>query len=160
MLTGGYINPHGNAWTHGSRLGLRQDAGRPAATTSSGARCSGDDNIVWGTADEYGDNIVWGTCRRRQHRLGHDAGDDNIVWGTIDGDDNIVWGTDCGGSDCDNIVWGTSDDDNIVWGTADRRRQHRLGHVGGDDNIVWGTSRRRQHRLGHVRRRCRTRLPG
>jgi hypothetical protein len=53
--------------------------------------------------------------RPRQHRLGTAF-------------DNIVWGTDCGGADCDNIVWGTADDDNIVWGTAT-----------GDDNIVWGT---------------------
>ena len=86
-------------------------------TTSSGARCVDDDNIVWGTSDGD-DNIVWGTdCG------GADC--DNIVWGTSD-DDNIVWGT---ARLVDNIVWGTASlIDNIVWGTSD------------DDNIVWGTS--------------------
>jgi hypothetical protein len=59
--------------------------------------------------------------------LGADCGGgdcDNIVWGTHD-EDNIVWGT---AADEDNIVWGTNGEDNIVWGTND------------EDNIVWGTS--------------------
>ena len=92
-------------------------------TTWGVAQTDLGDNIVWGTAtDASGDNIVWGTA----------VDGDNIVWGTASGDgDNIVWGTDCGGADCDGVVWGTADTsgDNIVWGTA------ALG-----DNIVWGTA--------------------
>jgi hypothetical protein len=53
---------------------------------------------------------------------------DNIVWGDSGENDNIVWGDACGGGDCDNIVWGDSGDDNIVWGSGS----------GSDDNIVWG----------------------
>jgi subtilisin family serine protease len=91
-----------------------------------------DDNIVWGTFDLGGDNIVWGT-------LG--LFDDNIVWGTAVFDDNIVWGTDCGGADCDGVVWGAlSLDDNIVWGTALFDDNIVWGTAGlFDDNIVWGT---------------------
>jgi subtilisin family serine protease len=50
---------------------------------------------------------------------------------------SIVWGTDCGGADCDNIVWGTADDDNIVWGTA--ADDNIVWGTAADDNIVWGT---------------------
>ncbi|MGH7215320.1 MAG: hypothetical protein ACREIT_11210, partial [Tepidisphaeraceae bacterium] len=53
------------------------------------------------------------------------------------------WGTDCGGADCDNIVWGTSAlgfDDNIVWGTAELVENIVWGTSGDVDNIVWGTS--------------------
>ena len=86
--------------------------------------------------------IIWGS-----HRLSGgyivpnaNAWASNIVWGTAktldDGGDNIVWGTNC--ADCDNIVWGTSDDDNIVWGTSDEGDNIVWG-TSDDDNIVWGT---------------------
>jgi hypothetical protein len=148
-ITGGYLNPKGNAWKTGTIWGAAH------GLTSDdnivwGTQCGdGCDNIVWGTHDANGDNIVWGTDGDDNIVWGTD-GDDNIVWGTsIDGDnivwgtaddaDNIVWGTDCGGSDCDNIVWGTADDDNIVWGTADDADNIVWG-TNLDDNIVWGTS--------------------
>jgi hypothetical protein len=52
-----------------------------------------------------------------------------------------VWGTDCGGADCDNIVWGTATDgDNIVWGTASDGDNIVWGTAADGDNIVWGTS--------------------
>ncbi len=145
-LSGGILDPAGNAFALGTTWG--------AATTMAGdnivwgTACGGGDcdNIVWGTAGGDGDNIVWGT-----------SGDgDNIVWGTAGGDgDNIVWGTACGGGDCDNIVWGTGGGDgdnivwgtlradNIVWGTAGLDGDNIVwGTVGGDgDNIVWGTLR-------------------
>ena len=41
----------------------------------------------------------------------------------------VDWGTDCGGADCDQVVWGTDDQNNIIWGTAND-----------GDNIIWGTS--------------------
>ncbi len=70
-ITGGYLNPKGNAWKNSTIWGAAHGL-------------SADDNIVWGTECGGGcDNIVWGT---------NDASGDNIVWGT-DGDDNIVWGT-------------------------------------------------------------------
>jgi subtilisin family serine protease len=140
MITGGYINPLGNAWrtsvTWGSAKTL-QDTGDNIVWGTM----SGQDNIVWGTADDNGDNIVWGTAAGDDNIVWGTSGDDNIVWGTAAGDDNIVWGTDCGGSDCDNIVWGTSDSDNIVWGTADPFDNIVWGTAAGLlDNIVWGTS--------------------
>ncbi len=115
MLSHGSLKVTANAFSIGTTWGVAQtDAG---------------DNIVWGTSTD-GDNIVWGTA----------AAGDNIVWGTASADDNIVWGTDCGGADCDNIVWGTSDADNIVWGTASEGDNIVWGTAAAADNIVWGTA--------------------
>jgi serine protease AprX len=139
MITGGYINPLANAWTNSTVWGYAKTLDDTGDNIVWGTM-SGDDNIVWGTADENGDNIVWGTAADDNIVWGTMFDDDNIVWGTSDGDDNIVWGTDCGGADCDNIVWGTSDDDNIVWGTASLDDNIVWGTASLDDNIVWGTS--------------------
>ncbi len=80
---------------------------------------------LWGVAKtKDGDNIVWGT------RCDQDGDEDcdNIVWGPSEEGDSIVWGT--VSDDGDSIVWGTSEDgDSIVWGTA----------RDDGDNIVWGT---------------------
>ncbi len=129
-LSGGYLNPYGNAWATNIVWGTATTGGVTGQNIVWGTQCSNCDNVVWGTS--WGDdNIVWGTS----------FGDDNIVWGTAWGDDNIVWGTDCGGGDCDNVVWGTADgDDNIVWGTATGDDNIVWGTSFGDDNIVWGTS--------------------
>jgi serine protease AprX len=116
-LTGGVINPNGNAWGANIVWGTAKTLG------DSG------DNIVWGTADS-GDNIVWGTADSA----------DNIVWGTADSGDNIVWGTDCGGADCANVIWGAADSaDNIVWGTADSGDNIVWGTALAS-NITWGTA--------------------
>jgi serine protease AprX len=129
MLSGGILDPGGNAWMPGVEWGWAKTQGDDGDNIVWGTSDDGD-NIVWGTADDF-DNIVWGTS---------DDGD-NIVWGTSDDDDNIVWGTDCGGDDCDNIVWGTADDaDNIVWGTADDGDNIVWGTSDDGDNIVWGTA--------------------
>lgn len=106
----------------------------------------GRDNIVWGTGGR--DNIVWGTGGRENIVWGTTARNGNIVWGT-GGRDNIVWGTDCGGADCEDVVWGAMNPTsgqlwgtsctrcNIVWGTG---RDNIVWGTGGRDNIVWGTS--------------------
>ncbi len=139
-LSGGYINPLGNAWTNSVVWGSAKTLGADGDNIVWGTECStaACDNIVWGTADDSGDNIVWGTDAADNIVWGTEFIGDNIVWGTSDGD-NIVWGTDCGGADCDNIIWGTSDVDNIVWGTADEGDNIIWG-TSTDDNIVWGTS--------------------
>jgi serine protease AprX len=134
QLRGGYMKPTANAWANNIVWGTAKTGGVTGQNIVWGTNCAdyACENIVWGTSTSWDDqNIVWGTW-----------GDDlnNIVWGTSAGDDmNIVWGTDCGGADCENIVWGTSDDENIVWGTAED-----MGNViwGTSDlmNIVWGTS--------------------
>jgi serine protease AprX len=144
-ISGGYINPRGNAWGTNIVWGTAKTLGASGDNIVWGTAC-GDglcDNIVWGTADASGDNIVWGTSLLNNIVWGTSCGDalcDNIVWGTTSLADNIVWGTDCGGADCDNIVWGTVDPaDNIVWGTADLADNIVWG-TAGLDNIVWGTS--------------------
>ena len=145
MLSGGYINPKGNAWASNIVWGTAKSLGDTGDNIVWGTACGVDcDNIVWGTADADGDNIVWGTVDANGDNIvwGTACGDaacDNIVWGTAV-DDNIVWGTDCGGADCDNIVWGTADAiDNIVWGTA-ADGDNIVWGTAADDNIVWGTS--------------------
>jgi len=159
VLSGGYLNPRGNAWSNTVVWGAARTLNDSGDNIVWGTECAfGCDNIVWGTADDNGDNIVWGTVAKTLAALNLDdnivwgtsfLGGDNIVWGTADAD-NIVWGTDCGGADCDNIVWGTADVDNIVWGTADEGDNIVWGTnldldnivwgTSGDDNIVWGTS--------------------
>jgi serine protease AprX len=98
-------------------------------TTWGGRKSSAGENIVWGTASSD-ENIVWGTSTRPT----------NIVWGTAATDENIVWGTDCGGDDCDKVVWGSSDSENIVWGTAADGENIVWGTAASDENIVWGTA--------------------
>ncbi|HEY7170617.1 MAG TPA: S8 family peptidase [Vicinamibacterales bacterium] len=132
-LTGGAPLPNVNAWQLGTTWGAARAVG--GENIVWGTTCDdGCDNIVWGTA--FDDNIVWGTAFDNIV-WGTTFLRDNIVWGTSF--DNIVWGTDCGGADCDNIVWGTADDDNIVWGTANPEDNIVWGTDDGD-NIVWGTA--------------------
>jgi hypothetical protein len=146
VLRRGAISPTANAFKLGTVWGANRT--EDGDNIVWGTRCDTEDcdnivwgtfedafNIVWGTMNEDGDNIVWGT---------REDGD-NIVWGTMDDAFNIVWGTDCGGEDCDAIVWGTTTIDdfgfNIVWGTADDAFNIVWGTSGEDlDNIVWGTS--------------------
>jgi len=153
-LTGGYLNPRGNAWSSNVVWGTTTV---PSATNGAGdnvvwgtlcqtscdnvvwgTRDASGDNVVWGTRDVSGDNVVWGTTAGDNVVWGTTA-DDNVVWGTHATDDNVVWGTDCAGGDCDNVVWGTSDNDNVVWGTSSLGDNVVWGTSGGD-NVVWGTS--------------------
>jgi serine protease AprX len=143
VLTGGVLLPTKNAWSLATTWGVaKTDSGDNIVWGTEGNGdnivwgTDGGDNIVWGTRD--GDNIVWGTEGKGDNIVwGTSRAGDNIVWGT-DGGDNIVWGTDCGGADCDDVVWGTADGDNIVWGTA-RDGDNIVWGTGNGDNIVWGT---------------------
>jgi serine protease AprX len=85
----------------------------------------GDDNIVWSTADD--DNIVWSTTDD-DNIVWSTTDDDNIVWSTTDDDnivwstatvENVVWGSDCGGMNCQKVVWGSQQQDGTLWGTSD-----------------------------------------
>jgi serine protease AprX len=117
----------------------------------------GDDNIVWSTGGE--DNIVWST-RGDDNIVWSTGGDDNIVWST-GSVSNVVWGNDCGGTNCQKVLWGSLRDgavmgtaaagdnivwstgaagDNIVWSTAGDARDNIVWSTGADDNIVWSTS--------------------
>jgi subtilisin family serine protease len=140
MLSGGYLNPRGNAWSTSTIWGASATAAAENIVWGTACRASCD-QITWSAADRSGanivgstragaDNIVWGTR----------ADADNIVWGTRAGADNIVWGTDCGGSNCAGVIWGTHADENIVWGTAQGNDNIVWGTSAGADNIVWGTA--------------------
>jgi serine protease AprX len=140
-LTGGIIGPSANAWKLSSVWGAAFDAFGDNIVWGT---LRDDDNIVWGTLDAL-DNIVWGTLLGETDNIvwGTFLDGDNIVWGTLDALDNIVWGTDCGGANCDNVVWGASLpglDDNIVWGTAEFAENIVWGTTGDVDNMVWGTA--------------------
>jgi serine protease AprX len=127
-LSGGIMKPSANAWANTVVWG----SAKTMATTG--------DNIVWGSMALTGDNIVWGSSTSGDNIVwGTSMVGDNIVWGSAMVGDNIVWGSDCGGADCDNTVWGTSDGDNIVWGSCNSGDNIVWGSSLGD-NIVWGTS--------------------
>ena len=133
LLTGGVPVPTQNAFTAGVTWGAAKTDAGANIVWGSGCDTADCDNIAWGSsAAGAGDNIVWGSS----------ADGDNIVWGSsADGADaNIVWGSDCGGSDCDNIVWGSSDSDNIVWGSSAEGDNIVWGSSAEGDNIVWGSS--------------------
>jgi serine protease AprX len=128
LLTGGNILPTGNAWANTVIWGSALTGTSTGDNIVWGSMASGD-NIVWGSTS-LGDNIVWGTSM-----VG-----DNIVWGSAASGDNIVWGSDCGGADCNNVVWGSSDGDNIVWGSCNSGDNIVWGSSDTGDNIVWGSS--------------------
>ena len=95
-------------------------------------------DVIWGSSKTPdGQNISWGDACAQANcvdTIGSSVTGENIVWGTLAAGENIVWGTSCGGADCENIAWGTSDlsvGENIVWGTSS-------GNDG--ENIVWGTN--------------------
>ncbi len=90
----------------------------------------------------------------------HRCATDNIVWST-GSVSNVVWGNDCGGPNCQKVLWGSLRDgavmgtaaagdnivwstgaagDNIVWSTAGDARDNIVWSTGADDNIVWSTS--------------------
>jgi len=127
-LTGGIMKPTANAWANTVVWGSAKTMASTGDNIVWGSMALNGDNIVWGSSTS-GDNIVWGTSM-----VG-----DNIVWGSATVGDNIVWGSDCGGADCDNTVWGTSDGDNIVWGSCNAGDNIVWGSSLGD-NIVWGTA--------------------
>jgi serine protease AprX len=142
-LSGGVIRANANAYQLGTTWG--------AAFTTRGDNivwgtllAANTDNLVWGTADLISaSNLVWGTVRDAEGQnlvWGTVGSSDNLVWGTMVGDDNIVWGTDCGGRDCENLVWGTAITDNLVWGTAFSADNLVWGTAAAGDNLVWGTS--------------------
>jgi hypothetical protein len=128
LLSGGNILPTGNAWANTVIWGSALTGTSTGDNIVWGSMASGD-NIVWGSS-ALGDNIVWGTSV-----IG-----DNIVWGSSLSGDNIVWGNDCGGADCNNVVWGSSDGDNIVWGSCNSGDNIVWGSSATGDNIVWGSS--------------------
>lgn len=158
-IRGGVLKPQANAWGENVLWGSAFDAEgdnivwgtrcgatctslvwgtvEEEAAVTSGTASADPDNVVWGTYIDVSDNIVWGTALEDT---------DNIVWGSIllEEADNIVWGTDCGGDDCEGVIWGTLtlldiELDNIVWGTLDVSFDV-LWISFESDNIVWGTA--------------------
>jgi serine protease AprX len=157
LLTGGVINPYGNAWTPGVEWGWAQTQMASGDNVVWGTLCAGScGSIVWGTADT-GDNVVWGTAATSNIVWGT-AANANIVWGTAAPSANIVWGTAAAANivwgtavNGGNIVWGTAAAGNIVWGTAAAANIvwgtdcsgadcNAVWGAMGPDNIVWGTA--------------------
>jgi hypothetical protein len=139
QIKGGIINAKANAWATSVVWGAAKTLNDTGDNITWGTMATGD-NIVWGTA-MAGDNITWGTSMEGDNiTWGTSMDGDNITWGTSMEGDNIVWGTDCGGADCDGVVWGTMSGDNIVWGTAEMGDNITWGTSMLGDNIVWGTS--------------------
>jgi hypothetical protein len=136
-ISGGYLNPKANAWDANVVWGTAKTMGDTGANVVWGTACGTPtcDTIKWSTDDSSGtkllqaSNVLWGTSFSGL----------NVLWGAFSLDQNVVWGTDCGGADCENVVWGTADLGNVVWGTADAG-ENVLWGTSTDCNVVWGTS--------------------
>ncbi|HLG60119.1 MAG TPA: S8 family serine peptidase [Vicinamibacterales bacterium] len=169
-VTGGVPLPGSNAWAINQTWGLlKTQTGKPVVWgahddqnivwSTAGdddnnivwSTASDDSNIVWSTAGADDSNIVWSTAGDDSNIVWSTGADDNnIVWSTA-GDDsnivwstatvnNVVWGTDCGGKNCQKVVWG-SHKGGTVWGTADPDQNIVWSTAAGDDsNIVWSTA--------------------
>ena len=135
----------------------------PAADT---AAWSGQ--VIWGNrrmsgghlradANAWATGVTWGSTEA--------PGGAPIAIGTAgDGEsagENIVWGTECGGADCENVVWGATDaGDSLVWGSREDGDAEPTPALGAriivwdtnvldeTDNILWGAREiRRRSRL-------------
>jgi len=85
-------------------------------------------HVIWGNHQLSGGAVADAAAFWRNGVLWGDA----RVHGSSGENDNVVWGIECGGADCDNIVWETgSGGDAVEWGTSS---------AGEGDNIVWGTA--------------------
>jgi serine protease AprX len=122
-LGGGIPLPGTNAWTTGLTWGAT--AGLSGDRIAWGAESLDnivwsmlDDNIVWSMDD---DNIVWSM----EDNIVWSMENGNVVW-SFDNAENIVWSMDCGGADCQSVVWGQRAADGTLWGA-----------VNANDNIVW-----------------------
>jgi serine protease AprX len=131
-LGGGVPLPAANAWTVGLTWG--------ATTGLSGDRVVWgaerldnivwsmlDDNIVWSMDD---DNIVWSM----DDNIVWSMQNDNIVWSMNDAE-NIVWSMDCGGADCESVLWGQRTADGTLWGALEENDNIVWSML--DENIVW-----------------------
>ena len=139
-IDGGVPLPGSNAWALGVTWGA--EASRAGQPIVWGVKA--DDNIVWSTRHDdnivwstrHDDNIVWST-RHDDNIVWSTRHDDNIVWSTRH-DDNIVWSTDCGGANCEGVIWGARGNGDFVWGTAEES-DNIVWSTREDDNIVWST---------------------
>ena len=73
--------------------------------------------VTWGVTAA---NIVWSEQVRKQVRA-----------------QNIVWAEDCGGANCEGVVWGARSNDGRMWGTA--RASDKVAW--NTDNIVWSEAK-------------------
>jgi serine protease AprX len=122
-ITGGVPLPGTNAWAAGLTWG--DLTGPNGERIVWGAESLDNivwsmvaDNIVWSMDD---DNIVWSM----EDNIVWSMQNDSVVWG-LDNAENIVWSMDCGGGDCQSVVWGQRAADGTLWGA-----------VNANDNIVW-----------------------
>jgi serine protease AprX len=103
-----------------------------ASDTIEAERIAWSRHIIWGNnrivgglpllvASSWPLGVTWGAQAA------------NIVWGEHARADNIVWSEDCGGADCEGVVWGARSEDGSVWGAA--RVSDRVAW--NTDNIVW-----------------------
>ncbi len=147
-LSGGVPLPGTNAWAVGLTWGATRSlsGGRivwGAESFENIVWSMLDDDMVWGYSDGYNivwsmdENIVWSMDENivwsMDDNIVWSMEDDNIVW-SMDDADNIVWSMDCGGGNCNDVVWGQRTADGTLWGAVDEG-DHIVWSM--DDNIVW-----------------------
>ena len=87
-----------------------------ASDTIEAERIAWSHHIIWGN-----DRIAGGLAM-----LASNVWALGVTWGAEAA--NIVWSEDCGGANCDGVVWGARSEDGSVWGTA-----------GVSDKVAWNT---------------------
>jgi hypothetical protein len=103
---------------------VRADSANVVWSTAANIVWSTGNNIVWST----GSNIVWSTVNNIVWSTGG-----NIVWSTATLE-NLIWSDDCGGVNCQQVIWGAERPDGTLWGTA----ANIVWSTG--SNIVWSTA--------------------
>ena len=127
----GLLNALGAVRVAASASGARKGSLAPFDTIES-ERIDWSRHIIWGNeriapgasllvSHAWSLGVTWGAAAA------------NIVWSEHVKADNIVWSEDCGGANCEGVVWGARSEDGSVWGTA--RASDRIAWK--TDNIVW-----------------------
>jgi subtilisin family serine protease len=114
-------------------------AGQPAPAAVVADAAAWSQHVIWGNrriavdeivtaASAWRTDVIWGSATTPEGT--------GIPWGPESKAYNIVWGSDCGGADCDNILWGTATEEDPstwpgagnVWGT---------GTLDDTEHVVW-----------------------
>jgi serine protease AprX len=113
-------------------VGAARKGSLVASDTIEAERIAWSRHIIWGNQRIVGGlRILVTNSWARGVTWGAEAA--NIVWSEHVRADNIVWSEDCGGADCEGVVWGARSKDGSVWGTA--RVSDKVAWK--TDNIVW-----------------------
>jgi subtilisin family serine protease len=131
----GLLNALGAVRVAAAASGARKGSPVPFDTIEA-ERIDWSRHIIWGNERiAPGPSLLAGNAWTLGVTWGATAA--NIVWSEHVKADNIVWSEDCGGANCEGVIWGARSDDGSVWGTAGAADKIAWK----TDNIVWSEAR-------------------